>query len=156
MHHMARPLRIEYEGAVYHIISRGNRGEHIFAEDQDKEYFIETLQTAVEKYKIDLYAFCIMGNHYHLLLTAPQGELGKAMHYIGSAYGSFLRRQKGWVGHVFAGRYKSLCVEKEGYLLELSRYIHLNPVRAGLWKIRGDINGAVTDTTLGRKKDPAG
>lgn len=129
---MARPLRIEYEGAVYHIISRGNRGEHIFAEDQDKEYFIETLQNAVKKYKIDLYAYCIMGNHYHLLLTTPYGKLAKAMHYIGSAYGSFLRRQKGWIGHIFAGRYKSLCVEKEGYLLELSRYIHLNPVRAGL------------------------
>lgn len=132
MHHMARPLRIEYEGAAYHIISRGNRGEHIFAEEQDKEYFIKTLQNAVEKYKIDLYSYCIMGNHYHLLLTAPEGELAKAMHYIGSAYGSFLRRQKGWVGHIFAGRYKSLCVEKEGYLLELSRYIHLNPLRAGL------------------------
>jgi putative transposase len=81
---MARPLRIEYEGALYHIISRGNRGEHIFAGDQDKEYFIETIQKAVEKYKIDLYAFCIMGNHYHLLLTAPYGELTKAMHYRGS------------------------------------------------------------------------
>ena len=129
---MARSLRIEHEGAVYHILSRGNRGEHIFAENHDKEYFIKTLQNAVEKYKIDLYAYCIMGNHYHLLLTTPYGQLKKAMHYIGSAYGSFLRRQKGWIGHVFAGRYKSLCVEKEGYLLELSRYIHLNPVRAGL------------------------
>jgi putative transposase len=129
---MARPLRIEYEGAVYHIISRGNRGEHIFEEDRDKQYFIETLRNAVEKYKTDIYAYCIMGNHYHLLLAVPYGELTKAMHYIGSAYGSFLRRQRGWIGHVFAGRYKSLCVQKEGYLLELSRYIHLNPVRAGL------------------------
>ncbi|MFZ3136835.1 MAG: transposase [Thermodesulfovibrionales bacterium] len=76
---MARPMRIEYEGAAYHIISRGNRGDHIFGEDQGKEYFIKTLQNAVEKYKIDLYAYCIMGNHYHLLLTAPEGELAKAM-----------------------------------------------------------------------------
>jgi REP element-mobilizing transposase RayT len=129
---MARPLRIEYEGAAYHIISRGNRGEHIFEADKDKEYFLEILQAAIVKYKIDLYAYCIMGNHYHLLLTTPYGELTKAMHYIGSAYGSYLRRQKGWIGHIFAGRYKSLCIEKERYLLELSRYIHLNPVRAGI------------------------
>jgi len=154
MNHMARPLRIEYEGAVYHIISRGNRGEHIFAEDQDKEYFIETLQNAAEKYKIDLYAFCIMGNHYHLLLTAPQGELAKAMHYIGSAYGSFLRRQKGWIGHVFAGRYKSLCVEKEGYLLELSRYIHLNPVMAGLAEKPEGYKWSSYGYYTGKKEEP--
>jgi len=154
MHDMARPLRIEYEGAVYHIISRGNRGEHIFAEEQDKEYFIETLQNAVEKYKIDLYAFSIMGNHYHLLLTAPQGELAKAMHYIGSVYGSYLRRQKGWVGHVFGGRYKSLCVEKEGYLLELSRYIHLNPVRAGLAKKAEGYKWSSYGYYIGEKEGP--
>jgi len=91
---MARPLRIEYEGAVYHIMSRGDGGDRIFAEDKDKEYFIKTLQSAVEKYKIDLYAFCVMGNHYHLLLTTPYGKLTKVMHYIGSTYGSYLRRQK--------------------------------------------------------------
>jgi putative transposase len=151
---MARPLRIEYEGAVYHIISRGNRGEHIFVEDRDKEYLIETLQIAVEKYKIDLYAYCIMGNHYHLLLTAPQGELAKAMHYIGSAYGSYLRRQKGWIGHVFAGRYKSLCVEKEGYLLELSRYIHLNPMRAGLEAKVADYKWSSYGYYIGEKERP--
>lgn len=151
---MARPLRIEYEGAVYHIISRGNRGEHIFTEDQDKEYFTETLQHAVKKYKIDLYAYCIMGNHYHLLLTTPYGELTKAMHYIGSAYGSFLRRQKGWIGHIFAGRYKSLCVEKEGYLLELSRYIHLNPVRAGLAEKPEGYRWSSYGYYIGKQKNP--
>ncbi|MEW6054332.1 MAG: transposase [Nitrospirota bacterium] len=151
---MARPLRIEYEGAAYHIISRGNRGEHIFAEDQDKEYFLETLQNAVKKYRIDLYAYCIMGNHYHLLLTTPYGALTKAMHYIGSAYGSFLRRQKGWIGHIFAGRYKSLCVEKEGYLLELSRYIHLNPVRAGLEEKPEGYTWSSYGYYIGKQKPP--
>lgn len=131
---MARPLRIEYEGAVYHILSRGNRGEHIFSEDGDKNYFLDILKKGTEKYKINLYSYCIMGNHYHLLLSTPNGELPKVMHYIGSSYGSYLRRNRGWIGHVFAGRYKSLCVEKDGYLLELSRYIHLNPVRAGVVK----------------------
>ena len=152
---MSRPLRIEYEGAVYHVISRGNRGEHIFAEDQDKEYFIETLQNAIEKYKIDLYAYCVMGNHYHLLMTTPYGKLTKAMHYIGSSYGSFLRRRRGWIGHVFAGRYKSLCVEKEGYLLELSRYLHLNPVKAGLAEKPEGYKWTSYGYYIGQKEKPA-
>lgn len=87
---------------------------------------------AAHKYGIEVYTYCIMGNHYHLLLGIPVGMLSKAMHTIQSSYGSYLRRQREWIGHVFAGRYKSLCVEKEEYLLELSRYIHLNPVRAGI------------------------
>ncbi|VAX34102.1 FIG00679443: hypothetical protein [hydrothermal vent metagenome] len=131
---MARPLRIEYKGAVYHILSRGNQGEEIFSDDSDREYFVEILQRAKEKYGIEVYAYCIMGNHYHLLISTPEGELTKAMHFIGSSYGSYLRRYRGLTGHVFAGRYKSLCVEKDSYLLELSRYIHLNPVRAGIVK----------------------
>lgn len=131
---MARPLRVEHEGAVYHILSKGNRGEYIFHEDGGKEYFLHVLQSVAERYAIELYAYCIMGNHYHLLIGVPVGMLSRVMHTIQSAYGSYLRREKGWIGHVFAGRYKSLCVEKEGYLLELSRYIHLNPVRAGIAK----------------------
>ena len=131
---MARPLRVEHEGAVYHILSRGNRAEFIFEEDSDKEYFLQILQKAAERYGIVLYAYCIMGNHYHLLVGVPFGMLSKVMHAVQSSYGSYLQRERGWIGHVFAGRYKSLCVEKEGYLLELSRYIHLNPVKAGIVK----------------------
>lgn len=129
---MARPLRIEHEGAIYHILARGNKAEFIFKEDADKEYFLHILQKTVEKYNINLYAYCLMGNHYHLLMEIPHGELSKAMHMIQSSYGSYQQRLRGWIGHVFAGRYKALCVEKEGYLLELSRYLHLNPVRARL------------------------
>ena len=129
---MARPLRIEHEGAVYHILSRGNRAEFIFQDDSDKDLFLQIIARAVERYGLEVYAYCIMGNHYHLLTGIPVGMLSKAMHMIQSSYGSHLRRQREWIGHVFAGRYKSLCVEKEGYLLELSRYIHLNPVRAGI------------------------
>jgi len=132
---MARPLRVQYEGAIYHILSRGNKGEYIFAEDRDKETFLEILKRGIEKYKVELYAYCIMGNHYHLLMSIPGGELSGYMHFIGSSYGSYLRRQGGWIGHVFGGRYKSLCIEKEGYLLELSRYIHLNPIRAQIVKV---------------------
>ena len=95
-----------------------------------------------------------MGNHYHLLISTPEGELTKAMHYIGSSYGSYLRRYRGLTGHVFAGRYKSLCVEKESYLLELSRYIHLNPVRAGIVKSPGKYLWSSYRYYIGKKQGP--
>jgi len=129
---MARPLRIHVEGAAYHVLSRGNGGEHIFAEDEDKRRLLEILAKGVERHRIELYTYCIMANHYHLLLSSPAGELTPFMHYLGSSYGSFQRRCRGRIGHVFAGRFKSICVEKERYLHRLSRYIHLNPVASGI------------------------
>jgi REP element-mobilizing transposase RayT len=129
---MARPLRAEHEAAVYHIMSKGNRAEYIFDSDEDKEYYLDVIRKAVDRYRLEVYAYCVMGNHYHLLMGVPLGVLSKAMHFIQSVYGSHMRRERELIGHVFAGRYKSLCVEKESYLLELSRYIHLNPVRAGI------------------------
>lgn len=151
---MARPLRIEYEGAVHHILSRGNKAEFIFKEDADKEYFLHVLQRAVEKYALELYAYCIMGNHYHLLMEVPSGELSKAMHMIQSSYGSYQQRVRGWIGHVFAGRYKALCVEKETYLLELSRYLHLNPVRAGMVKKPHEYRWSSYRYYAGKEKEP--
>ncbi|MEW6214159.1 MAG: transposase [Nitrospirota bacterium] len=151
---MARPLRVQYEEAIYHVLSRGNKGEYIFSEDKDKEYLLEILKKGVEKYGIELYTYCIMGNHYHLLLSIPCGELTKFMHFIGSSYGSYLRRQRGWIGHIFAGRYKSLCVEKEGYLLELSRYIHLNPVRANIVKLPQEYQWSSYRYYIGKGKCP--
>jgi REP element-mobilizing transposase RayT len=151
---MARPLRVQYEGAIYHILSRGNKGDYIFAEDTDKESFIEIIKKGVEKYKVVLYAYCIMGNHYHLLLSVPCGELTGFMHFIGSSYGSYLRRDRGWIGHIFAGRYKSLCVEKEGYLLELSRYIHLNPVRSKIVKLPEEYQWSSYRYYMGQRNGP--
>lgn len=151
---MARPLRAEYEGAVYHILSRGNRAEFIFEEDSEKESFLQILQRAVEKYGTELYAYCIMGNHYHLLVGVPYGILSKVMHAVQSSYGTYLQRERGWIGHVFAGRYKSLCVEKEGYLLELSRYIHLNPVRAKIVKKPEDYKWSSYRFYVGKEKKP--
>jgi len=127
---MVRPIRIEYEGATYHVFSKGNREEYIF-DDEDKKYFLTCLEKGAEKYNVDVFAYCIMGNHYHLLIQTREANLSSFMHYLGSSHASHIAR-KGWRGHVFAGRYKSICVEKEEYLLVLSRYIHLNPVRAGL------------------------
>jgi putative transposase len=86
----------------------------------------------IATHRVKLHAYCIMRNHYHLLLSIPLGELTPFMHYLGSAYGSYLRWRAGVVGHIFAGRYQSICVDRERYLLELGRYIHLNPVRAGI------------------------
>lgn len=149
---MARPLRIQYEGAVYHILSQGNKGEYIFSEDKDKETFLEILKKGAEKYKAELYAYCIMGNHYHLLMSIPDGELAGFMHFTGSSYGSYLRRERGWIGHVFAGRYKSLCVEREGYLLELSRYIHLNPIRAKMVKLPEEYQWSSYGYYIGKDK----
>jgi REP element-mobilizing transposase RayT len=151
---MARPLRVEYEGAVYHIMSRGNRAEFIFKEDSDKEYFLRILQKATEKYGIEMYAYCVMGNHYHLLIGSPYGMLSKVMHAVQSSYGSYQQRERGWIGHVFAGRYKSLCVQKEGYLLELSRYIHLNPVRAGIVKEPEEYLWSSYRFCVGKEKKP--
>lgn len=112
------------------MLSRGNRGEDIFKDNHDKEYFLQTMRNGTSRYGIEIHAYCIMNNHYHLLLSTPRGDLTRFMHFTGSSYGSYQCRERGWVGHVFAGRYKSLCIEKGSYLLELSRYIHLNPVRA--------------------------
>ncbi len=149
---MARPLRIEYEGAAYHIISKGNRGDYIFREGEDKEVFLDILGRSVDRYGIGIHVWCIMSNHYHLLISMPHGNLSKAMHYIGSGYGSYLRRSCGVIGHVFAGRYKSLCVEKERYLLELSRYIHLNPVRAAMVKTPEEYQWSSYRQYIGKEK----
>ena len=151
---MTRPLRVEHEGAVYHILSRGNKAESIFQEDSDKEYFLDVLSRAAERYGTEVYAYCIMGNHYHLLVGAPLGMLSEVMHMIQSSFGSHMRRNRKWIGHVFAGRYKSLCVEKEGYLLELSRYIHLNPVRAGITKMPEEYNWSSYRYYMGEKRKP--
>jgi REP-associated tyrosine transposase len=149
---VARPLRVEYEGAIYHIISKGNRGDYIFADDKDKEIFLDILGRSVNRYGINIYVWCVMGNHYHLLVSMPHGNLSKAMHLIGSGYGSYLRRYRRFIGHVFAGRYKSLCVQKEGYLLELSRYIHLNPVRAGMVKTPEEYQWSSYRQYIGKEK----
>ncbi|MFQ5963904.1 MAG: transposase [Candidatus Scalinduaceae bacterium] len=151
---MARPLRIQYEGAVYHILSRGNKSEHIFLEDGDKAYFVKTLEKGVDRHQIELYAYCIMDNHYHLLMSIPKGKLTSFMHFVGSSYGSYLRRCRKWIGHVFAGRYKSLCVEREKYLLDLSRYIHLNPVRAKRVKFPEEYNWSSYRFYIGQSKIP--
>lgn len=127
---MARPLRIEYEGAYYHVTSRGNERGKIFFNNEDYDKFKHYLKGASEKFGIILHAYVLMGNHYHLLIETPQANLSRAMHYINGSYTTYINIKKKRSGHLFQGRYKAIVVDRDSYLLELSRYIHLNPVRA--------------------------
>lgn len=127
---MARPLRIEYPGALYYITSGGNAQCDIFLNNDDRIKFLDTLIQAVSRYDWYCHAYCLMDNHYHLLIETMEPTLCKGMKYINGSYTQSFNRAHHRVGHVLQGRFKAILVEKESYLLELSRYIVLNPVRA--------------------------
>jgi len=129
---MARPLRIIYEGAFYHVTARGNERRRIFLSHRDYEKFLSYLAEAVHKYGVILHAFVLMANHYHLIVETPKGNLSSFMHSLNSAYTTYFNIKRRRAGHLFQGRYKALLIDVDNYLLELSRYIHLNPVRAGI------------------------
>ncbi|AWN73094.1 transposase [Legionella anisa] len=129
---MVRPLRIEFAGGLYHITSRGNRKESIYLSDEDRENFLSVLGDACLKYHWLCHSYCLMTNHYHLLIETPLGNLSKGMRYLNGVYTQKFNKLHKRIGHVLQGRYKSILVEKDSYLLELSRYIVLNPVRAGI------------------------
>jgi putative transposase len=126
---MSRPLRVEYPGAVYHITARGNEKKAIFRDHRDRESFLDILAQSKKIYGIRLFAYVLMDNHFHLLLETPLGNLSQFMRRFTITYTSYFNRIHNRVGHLFQGRYKSILVDKESYLSELSRYIHLNPVR---------------------------
>ncbi len=126
---MARPLRIEYPGAYYHVTSRGNERKAIFRDDRDREKFLELVKRAVEEFNVRVHGYVLMSNHYHLLVETPKGGLNRALRYLNGVYTQAFNRRHRRVGHLFQGRYKAIVVEKESYLLELSRYVHLNPWR---------------------------
>jgi REP element-mobilizing transposase RayT len=129
---MVRALRIEYSGALYHITSRGNKQENIYLSDEDRISFLEVFSQVCMKCNWKCYAYCLMSNHYHLLIETPLGNLSKGMQLLNGIYTQKFNRRHRRVGHVFQGRFKGMIVEKDNYLLELSRYIVLNPVRAKL------------------------
>lgn len=131
---MARPARIEYEGAFYHVMNRGSRREAIFIDNQDRLRFYEIIGNIESRYKIIVYSFVLMSNHYHLIIETPLGNLSKAIQCLNGDYALYFSRKHRSPGHLFQGRFKAMLVEKETYLLELSRYIHLNPFRAGMVK----------------------
>ncbi|GAB63485.1 conserved hypothetical protein [Candidatus Jettenia caeni] len=126
---MARPLRIQYEGAVYHVTCRGNEKKTIFKDDYDKNIFLESLSDGLKTYTIILYCYVLMDNHFHLLLETPLSNLSEFMRWFNITYTSHYNRRHKRSGHLYQGRFKSILVEKESYLHILSRYIHLNPIR---------------------------
>lgn len=127
---MARPIRLEFAGALYHVTSRGDRREDIYEGDSDHQTFISLLDDICESYNWICHAYCLMGNHYHLLIETPDANLSSGMRQLNGVYTQKFNRAHNRVGHVFQGRYKAILVEKQSYLLELARYIVLNPVRA--------------------------
>ncbi len=131
---MARPLRIEYPNAFYHITSRGNEQRAIFGSKGDYERLLGYFESATERYGARIHCFCLMPNHYHLLLETPRANLRRILHHLNTSYTNFFNAKTHRVGHLFQGRYRAILVEKDAYALELSRYIHLNPVRAHLVK----------------------
>jgi len=129
---VARQLRIEFEGAFYHVTSRGNQRERIFWDDRDREELNKIIRRTKERYKYLVHAYVLMDNHYHLLIETPHANIKQVMQNINTSYTVFVNRRHNRAGHLLQGRYKAFIVDKENYLLELSRYIHLNPVRAGI------------------------
>lgn len=134
---MARPWRIEYEGAYYHILLQGNDRKEIFYGDEDKTLFLETVGEMSDRFEVDVFAFVLMSNHYHLLLRTRLANLSKAMQWLGLIYSRRFNNRHGRSGHLFQGRFKSIVVENEAYMIELSCYIHRNPVRAGMAQLHG-------------------
>ena len=131
---MARPLRIQYPDAYYHVMNRGNRGEAIFITDSDRVTFLDALAESCETYQIKLIGYVFMSNHFHLLVQTPQANLSEFMRHFLVTYTVRFNRRNARTGHIFQGRFKSLLVEADEYLLPLSRYIHLNPIRTRQFK----------------------
>jgi putative transposase len=131
---MARSVRIEYPGAVYHVICRGNNRQGVFRDDRDRQRYLEKLSLYLEQKGVELLGYCLLTNHVHLLLETPKGNLSKMMQPFQTSYTVYFNKRHHRTGHVFEQRYKALLVDKDNYLLEVSRYIHLNPIAAKLVK----------------------
>ena len=150
---MARPYRIQSENCFYHITSRGDNRKKIYLSEYDYCKFLEYLKEAKEKYKYYLYAYCLMTNHYHLLIETTKSNISKIMHYINGSYTTYYNIKRHRCGHLFQGRYKSIVVDKDSYFLQLSCYIHLNPVRAKIVHIPERYRWSSYNAYLTRKND---
>ena len=129
---MARPLRVEYPGAFYHITARGVAQQAIFFDDADREKLLSLLGQIHEGYGFIFHAYCLMDNHYHLEVETPEANLSRGIQWLGQMYATYVNGRYNRVGHLFQGRFKSVVVERDAYLAALTRYIQLNPVRANL------------------------
>ena len=151
---MARPLRLEFPGAIYHVTSRGDRQEIIYESDADRQQWLDILCKVCDRYNWRVHAYCLMDNHYHILLETADGNLSKGMRQLNGVYTQYFNRQHNRVGHVYQGRYKAILVEKDSYLLELSRYVVLNPIRAGMIKNMGEWHWSSYLVTIGKHPSP--
>ena len=131
---MSRPIRIEFPNALYHVTARGDRREDIFEDDADRQMFLSTLEQVITQFNWLCHAWCLMDNHYHLMIQTPDGNLSKGMRQLNGVYTQASNRRHRRVGHLFQGRFKAILVDSDAYLLELTRYVVLNPVRAGMVK----------------------
>ena len=129
---MARAWRIEFEGALYHLVSRGNERRDIFFNDDDRRLFLGTMGEMAQRFDVELFAYVLMNNHYHLLLSSRRANLSRAMQWFGVTYTNRFNAINSRSGHLFQGRFKSMLVQNDAYLMRLSLYIHRNPLRAGI------------------------
>jgi len=151
---MARPLRIEFEGALYHVVARGNARSDIFFDDEDRQVFIDNLERVCGRFVWRVWAWCLMNNHYHLLIETLEPTLSKGMREINGVYTQAFNRRHGRSGHVLQGRFKAPLVDKDHYLLELSRYVVLNPVRAGMVETAADWPWSSYQAKMGKAAIP--
>jgi len=152
---MARPLRIEVPGAVYHVTSRGNARQDIVVDDRDRAQWLTFLAHVVDRYGWICHAYCLMDNHYHLLVETPQPNLSLGMRQLNGRYTQDYNRRHERVGHLFQGRFKAILVEKDAHLLELCRYVVLNPVRAKIVPHPRQWAWSSYRATVGEAKSPA-
>ena len=151
---MARPLRVEFPGAFYHIIHRGNGGRAVFKSIGDRKRFLEYLEAASSRFALRIHTYCLMTNHYHLLVETPEANLSRAMQWINVSYAVYFNTKRKCRGHLFQGRYSSVLVDADEYLKHLSRYIHLNPVRAKMVKSPSDYPWSSYCCLIGKQKMP--
>jgi putative transposase len=152
---MPRPLRAQVPGGIYHLMNRGVRGEPLYTEDSDHEQFMALLAEACARYRWLLRTYCLMTNHYHLVVTTPEPTLSRGMQWLNGCYAQWFNWRHGHEGHAFFRRFHSVLVESEAYLVDLTRYILLNPVRAGLCRTPGDWRWSSYRAMTGQEAKPA-
>jgi putative transposase len=152
---MPRPHRVQAADAIYHITGRGNSGRPIFRDDRDREVFLLLLGLLVERYGWHCYGYCLMTTHYHLLVMTPKPDLARGMQWLNGVYAQRFNRRHAHGGHVFRGRYNSTHVEREGHLVELHRYLSLNPVRAGICRSPREYPWSSYRATIGLEPTPS-
>ena len=131
---MSRPIRVEFGGAVHHVTARGNERQNVFLDDEDRQEWLSAVEEMSAAYRVMIHCYCRIGNHYHLVLETPLGNLSEAMGSLQTTFTVRYNRRRKRSGHLFQGRFKAQLVEADGYAMELLRYVHLNPVRIGVEK----------------------